>query len=228
MKDLKKKILKVLIIASFIIAGIVFITYTIDIIRDKINKPPVVIINNEKELKTIDSLTEVIYEKDEIIHQLKDSIVIVEKVVIKEVEKIKELPITENIELLRDNLVYYGELSSVMDSHPSLVEINDDTVAVLSENNLIDANIITAKYEGELYKNKLLNEIVYNDSITISLKDNIIYNKDLILQNQEQSYNSMKENLEIALRKEKREKTYWIIGGVIVTSALTTYIILNQ
>ena len=95
-------------------------------------------------------------------------------------------------------------------------------------NNIIDANIITAKYEGELYKNRLLNEIVYNDSITISLKDNIIYNKDLILQNQEQSYNSMKESLEIALRKEKREKTYWIIGGAIVTSALTTYIILNQ
>ena len=109
-----------------------------------------------------------------------------------------------------------------------MVEINNDTLAILSENNLIDANIITAKYEGELYKNRLLNEIVYNDSITISLKDNIIYNKDLILQNQEQSYNSMKESLEIALRKEKREKTYWIIGGAIVTSALTTYIILNQ
>jgi hypothetical protein len=228
MKDLKKKILKVLMIASFVIAGIIFITYTIDIIKDKINKPPVVIVDNEKELKTIDSLTEVIYEKDEIIHQLKDSIVIVEKVVIKEVEKIKELPITENIELLRDNLVYYGELSDVIDPHPSLVEINNDTLAILSENNLIDANIITAKYEGELYKNRLLNEIVYNDSITISLKDNIIYNKDLILQNQEQSYNSMKESLEIALRKEKREKTYWIIGGAIVTSALTTYIILNQ
>ena len=114
MKDLKKKILKVLMIASFVIAGIIFITYTIDIIKDKINKPPVVIVDNEKELKTIDSLTEVIYEKDEIIHQLKDSIVIVEKVVIKEVEKIKELPITENIELLRDNLVYYGELSDVI------------------------------------------------------------------------------------------------------------------
>ena len=108
------------------------------------------------------------------------------------------------------------------------MKIDNDTVAVLSENNLIDANNITAKYEGELYKNRLLNEIVYNDSITISLKDGIIYNKDIMLENQEKAYSSMKENLEVALKKEKREKTYWIIGGAIITSVLTTYIILKK
>lgn len=212
-------------IASLILAGLFFISYIVEKIN---NRPPVVIVDNEKELKTIDSLTVVINEQEELIQQLKDSVIIVEKVVIKEVEKIKELPITENIELLRDNLTYYGELTDIEDPYPSLVEIDNDTVAVLSENNLIDANIITAKYEGELYKNRLLNEIVYNDSITISLKDGIIYNKDIMLENQEKAYNSMKENLEVALKKEKREKTYWIIGGAVITSALTTYIILKK
>lgn len=225
MKELKKKALKILMIASFILAGLFFISYIIEKIN---NKPPVVIVDNEKELKTIDSLTVVINEQEEIIQQLKDSIIVVEKVVIKEVEKIKELPITENVELLRDNLTYYGELTDIEDPYPTLMEIDNDTVAILSENNLIDANIITAKYEGELYKNSLLNEIVYNDSITISLKDEIIYNKNIMLENQEKAYNSMKENLEVALKKEKREKTYWIIGGAVITSALTTYIILKK
>lgn len=225
MKESKKKALKILMIASLILASLFFISYIVEKIN---NRPPVVIVDNEKELKTIDSLTVVINEQEELIQQLKDSVIIVEKVVIKEVEKIKELPITENIELLRDNLTYYGELTDIEDPYPSLVEIDNDTVAVLSENNLIDANIITAKYEGELYKNRLLNEIVYNDSITISLKDGIIYNKDIMLENQEKAYNSMKENLEVALKKEKREKTYWIIGGAVITSALTTYIILKK
>ena len=225
MKESKKKALKILMIASLILASLFFISYIVEKIN---NRPPVVIVDNEKELKTIDSLTVVINEQEELIQQLKDSVIIVEKVVIKEVEKIKELPITENIELLRDNLTYYGELTDIEDPYPSLVEIDNDTVAVLSENNLIDANIITAKYEGELYKNRLLNEIVYNDSITISLKNGIIYNKDIMLENQEKAYNSMKENLEVALKKEKREKTYWIIGGAVITSALTTYIILKK
>jgi hypothetical protein len=229
MEDLKKKILKILMITSFILAGVFFTYWISNIIKNKINKPTTtIIVNNEKELKTIDSLTEVINIKEELIQQLKDSIVIVEKVVIKEIDKIKELPITDNVLLLKDNLVYYGELSEVDDLYPSLIEVDNDTFAVLSENNLIDANIITAKYEGELYKNKLLNDIVYNDSVTISLKDNIIYNKDMMLQNQEQSYNSIKENLEIALKKEKQEKTYWIIGGVAVTTLLTSYIIFGK
>lgn len=225
MEDLKKKALKVLMIASLILAGLFFVSYIVDKIT---TKPPVIIVDNEKELKTIDSLNEVIVIQEEIIQQLKDSIVVVEKVVIKEVEKIKELPITENVELLRDNLTYYGELSEITDPYPALIEIDNDTVAILSENNIIDANIITAKYEGELNKNRLLNEIVYNDSITISLKDNIIYNKDAIILNQEQSYNAMKNNLEIALKQEKREKTYWIIGGAVVTSLLTGYIIYSS
>lgn len=226
MEDLKKKALKVLMIASLILAGIFLVSYIVDKIT---TKPPVIIVDNEKELKTIDSLNEVIVIQEEIIQQLKDSIVVVEKVVIKEVEKIKELPITENVELLKDNLTYYGDLTEVTDPYPVLIEIDNDTVAVLSENNIIDANIITAKYEGELNKNKLLNEIVYNDSITISLKDNIIYNKDAIILNQEQSYNAMKNNLEIALKQEKREKTYWIIGGVVVVSSLLTgYIIYSS
>lgn len=220
--EVKKKALKVLMIASLILAGIFFIYYIVDKI---VTKPPVIIVNNEKELKTIDSLTEVIDMQDEIIQQLKDSIIVVEKVVIKEVEKIKELPITENVELLKDNLTYYGDLTEITDPYPALIKIDNDTVAVLSENNLIDANIITAKYEGELYKNRLLNEIVYNDSITISLKDEILYNKDAIILNQEHAYNTMKNNLEVALKKEKREKTYWIIGGAVVTSVLTGYII---
>jgi len=223
--EVKKKALKVLMIASLILAGIFFIYYIVDKI---VTKPPVIIVDNEKELKTIDSLTEVIDMKDEIIQQLKDSIIVVEKVVIKEVEKIKELPITENVELLRDNLTYYGDLTEITDPYPALIEIDNDTVAVLSENNIIDANIITAKYEGELNKNRLLNEIVYNDSITISLKDEILYNKDAIILNQEQAYNTVKNNLEVALKKEKREKTYWIIGGAVVTSILTGYIIFRE
>lgn len=225
MEDLKKKALKVLMIASLILAGIFLVSYIVDKIT---TKPPVIIVDNEKELKTIDSLNEVIVIQEEIIQQLKDSIVVVEKVVIKEVEKIKELPITENVELLKDNLTYYGDLTEVTDPYPALIEIDNDTLAILSENNIIDANIITAKYEGELNKNRLLNEIVYNDSITISLKDNIIYNKDAIILNQEQSYNAMKNNLEIALKQEKREKTYWIIGGVVVSSLLTGYIIYSS
>jgi len=38
----------------------------------------------------------------------------------------------------------------------------------------------------------------------------------------------MKNNLEVALEKERQEKTYWIIGGAIVTSLLTSYIIFKK
>jgi len=228
MTDSKKKLLKIFSIVFFVLASVFIISYSINKIKEIMNRPTTIIVDNKKELETIDSLTTVINIQDKLIQQLKDSIIIVEKVVIKEVEKIKELPITENIELLKDNLLYYGELSTLDDPHPSLVEIDQDTVAVLSKNNIIDANIIVTKYEGELNKNNILNEIVYNDSITISLKNEILYNKDAIIENQEQAYNIMKNNLEVALEKERQEKTYWIIGGAIVTSLLTSYIIFKK
>lgn len=226
--DIKKKVLNMLMIISFLLASVFLTCFTVTKLKGLLNKPTPVIVDNEKELKTIDSLTNVIIIQDEIIQQLKDSVITVEKIVIKEVEKIKELPITDNVELLKDNLLYYGELSTIDDPYPTLMEIDEDTVAVISENNLIDVNIITAKYEGELNKNNILNEIIYNDSITISLKNEILYNKDAIIENQEQAYNTMKNNLELALKKEKREKTYWIIGGAVVTSLLTGYILLKK
>jgi hypothetical protein len=225
MKDLKKKALKVLMIVSFLLASIFITVFAVNRIKELLDKPVPVIVDNEKELRAIDSLTNVINMQDELIQQLKDSVVVVEKIVIKEVEKIKELPITENVDLLKENLVQYGEMSTEDDPYPTLIEIDDDTVAILSENNIIDANIIAAKYEGELNKNSILNEIVYNDSITISLKNEILYNKDAIINNQEEAYNTMKNNLEVALKKEKREKTYWTIGGAVITSLLTGYII---
>lgn len=220
--NLKKKII---IIASVII-GLSFILFTINAVEKLINKPSIVI-SNDKELKTIDSLMNVVSMQDEIIQQLKDSVVIVEKIVIKKVNKIKEIPMTENIVLLKDNLICHGELTNVEDTLPALVKVDNDTLAILSENNLKDVNIIVAKYEGELNKNLLLNDIIYNDSLTISLKNNIIDSKNAIIMNQEQTYNAMKSNLEVALNKEKREKTYWIIGGVAATSLLTGYILLK-
>lgn len=228
MKDLKKKALKVLMIVSFLLAGVFITVFAVNKIKELLDKPVPVIVDNEKELRAIDSLTNVINMQDELIQQLKDSVVVVEKIVIKEVEKIKELPITENVDLLKENLVQYGEMSTEDDPYPTLIEIDDDTVAILSENNIIDANIIAAKYEGELNKNSILNEIVYNDSVTISLKNEIIYNKDAIINNQEEAYNTMKNNLEVALKKQKREKTLWIVGGAVVASVLTGFIIYNS
>ena len=142
-------------------------------------------------------------------------------VVVKEIEKIKELPLTENVETLKENLVKHGELTTESDSLPTVVSSVDaaDTLALLSENNVKDVNIIVAKYEGEVAANSKLEEAIEDSKVVMSQKDSIIDLKSSIILNQEIGYTAEIKGLQKSLKKEKVKKTVWIsvLGAVAAT-----------
>lgn len=182
-----------------------------------------------KETKTIDSLNRVIQVNQEIIESLKDSVR--EKIIYveKKVDEIKELPIDDNLNLLRDNLLVYGENFEVTDSLPSLCQINDieDTLVLMSENNLTDINIIIAKYEGSLaLTNYYLSTIEANEKI-INLKDSIIIQKDHIIDRERENFESNMKDLEKIVEKERRKQIYYTVGGVVVAGTLV-YLIFRK
>lgn len=175
------------------------------------NKKPetIVVVDNEKELKEIDSLNKIISEKQGTIEKLKDSVR--EKIVVveKRIEVIKEIPMDSNVELLRDNILVYGDgLTQIDDPYPSLsTTIDGDSIVLLSENNLKDINIGLEKYGGELEINRLLEETIIEDSIIISMKDLIIADKDKIIDKDREAFEVNIKELKKQIRKEKRQKT---------------------
>jgi len=73
MTDSKKKLLKIFSIVFFVLASVFIISYSINKIKEIMNRPTTIIVDNKKELETIDSLTTVINIQDKLIQQLKDS-----------------------------------------------------------------------------------------------------------------------------------------------------------
>lgn len=65
---------------------------------------------NKKDKETIDSLQKVIIENQGIIDSLKGNIIVIDSVREVKINEIKNLPITENIILLRKNLEKYEKI----------------------------------------------------------------------------------------------------------------------
>jgi hypothetical protein len=184
---------------------------------------PEIIENTQK----IDSLLGIIKERDLSIEQLKDSI----KTEIIEVEKLKDsienLPIDQNTELLKANLLSFGTHSEETDTLPAILRINEDTIVAISEGNMIDINIGFSRLESQIFINRLQLQIINQDSLTMADQRNIIARKDVLLEKQQLACQQNTEDLKRQLKKEKISKTCWQIGGVVVSASLATLLILQ-
>ena len=179
-----------------------------------------VIYDSSKEKAKIDSLSNIIKAKEIRITELLDSASKIKTVVVvKEVNKVKDLPMSENVSLLHDNLVKHGELTAQTDPNPSTIKFEDnaDTLAILSEANVKDVNIIVAKYEGELGVNEQLTLAVEEGKGLVHQKDSIIGIQSDILVQQDLVYNERVKNLEKNLNREKTTKT--VLVSVLGTAA---------
>jgi hypothetical protein len=179
----------------------------------KIKTETVVVYDSSKEKAKIDSLETVIKAREERIVALLDSASKIKTVVVvKEINKVKDLPMTDNVELLRENLIKHGELTNETDSLPKTLAIEDtpDTLAVLSEANVKDVNIIAAKYEGEVEVNERLTEALSEGENLVHQKDSIIGLQSSIIVNQEINYSDRIQGLEKSLKIEKTQKTVFI------------------
>ena len=178
----------------------------------------ITVYDSSKEKAKIDSLETVIDGKEIRIAELLDSAKHIRNVVvIKEVERVKELPISENVALLKENLIKHGELTAKNDTLPSTVVLDSpDTLALLSESNVKDVNIIASKYEGEVEINEKLTEALAEEQSVVSQKDSIINLQSSIMINQELGYSAEIKGLEKSLKKEKVKKTVWaaVLGTV--------------
>lgn len=179
-----------------------------------------VIYDSSKEKAKIDSLSNIIKAKEIRIAELLDSASKIKTVVVvKEVNKVKDLPMSENVSLLHDNLVKHGELTAQADPNPSTIKFEDnaDTLAILSEANVKDVNIIVAKYEGEIGVNEQLTLAVEEGKGLVHQKDSIIGIQSDILVQQDLVYNERVKNLEKSLNREKTTKT--VLVSVLGTAA---------
>ena len=175
---------------------------------------PVVIVESKiiENTAKIDSLLCVIGERDLDIEKLKDSI--------------KNLPITENVNLLKSNLLTFGtHLGN--DTLPQLLKINDDTIVAISEGNMIDINFSFSSLENQLSINRIQLQIINQDSLTIEDQRSIILRKDKLLEKQQIACKQNTEDLQRELRKEKITKTCWKVGGIAVSASLATLLILQ-
>ena len=175
---------------------------------------PVVIVESKiiENTAKIDSLLCVIGERALDIEKLKDSI--------------KNLPITENVNLLKSNLLTFGtHLGN--DTLPQLLKINDDTIVAISEGNMIDINFGFSSLENQLSINRIQLQIINQDSLTIEDQRSIILRKDKLLEKQQIACKQNTEDLQRELRKEKITKTCWKVGGIAVSASLATLLILQ-
>ena len=196
----------------------------------KIKTETVIVYDSSKEKAKIDSLETVIKAREERIVALLDSASKIKTVVVvKEINKVKDLPMTDNVELLRENLIKHGELTNEADSLPKTLAIKDtsDTLAVLSEANVKDVNIIAAKYEGEVEVNERLTEALWEGENLVHQKDSIIGIQSDIIVKQEINYSDRIQGLEKSLKSEKTQKTVFIsilgtVAAVLGVIALTS------
>ena len=172
----------------------------------------ITIYDSSKEQAAIDSCQVIIDRLENRVEELLDSAKYIKEVVIvKEVEKVKELPISDNVELLRENL------TQETDSLPSMVSMpNRDTLVTLSENNVKDVNMIAAKLKGEEEINYKLEEAIFDQDQIISEQSEIILNKDSIIMNQNSAYSENIQKLNESLRIEK---TKTIVGVSVLGTA---------
>ena len=213
---MKKRDLIIVILAIIIGFGIGYF-----ILRNQ--KPTEIIVEKViEDTYKIDSLNLVIRENEATIETLKDSVR--EKIVYIERrgDEIKELPIDQNLEVLRDNLLVYGENFEVTDTLPALCQIgeSEDTLVLMSEENLIDINMTFVRYEGTLEINDYLEQTIKADSSIISLKNSIILEKDEALERQKLAFENNMQTMDKIIAKERRKQIYFTIGGALVAGTL--------
>lgn len=191
----------------------------------KIKTETVTIYDSSKEQAIIDSCQVIIDGLEgQVAQLLEDAKNIKEVVVVKEVEKIQALPISDNVELLKENLIRHGELTQETDTLPAMVMMpGKDTLVTISENNVKDVNTIAAKLRGEEEINYKLEEAIFDQDQIISEQETIILNKDSIIDNQNAIYAENVRRLNESLRIEK---TKTLVGvSVLGTAAMILSII---
>jgi len=174
----------------------------------------------------VEALTKEVEESQNNVKVLRDSIKTVKnKVVVKEVERIKYLPVDSNVAILKSNIQKYGEMTNALDTFPSILAINQnqDTVIALSENNLKDVNSIVVKYEGTMAENELLEQIITEDSTIIGLKDSIILDKNIMLSKQDSIFNENMKALEKSIKKDK--VIAGTVGGCVGAAAVAVIVL---
>lgn len=221
MKEETKKTLLIVFLAIIIGLGVGYFIF-------RNTKPETIVVEKVIEDKQkIDSLQVIIKENENLIEALKDSVR--EKIVYveKRVDEIRELPIDKNLEILRDNLLVYGENFKITDTLPAICQLSDtsDTLVLMSEENLVDVNMIMIRYEGQLQINNYLSETIKADSSVINLKNLIIQEKDLALERQQQTFENNMNSMNDIIAKERRKQVYYSVGSAIVVGTIVYLIV---
>ena len=209
---------KVVIILSIIVGLLVGLGLYHFLMPAKVKTETVTIYDPAKEQAAIDSCNVIIVGLEGQVAQLReDAKNIKEVVIVKEIEKVQALPISENVELLKENLTRHGELTQETDTLPSMISLpGKDTLVTMSENNVKDVNTIAAKLRGEEEINNKLEEAIFDQDQIISEQKEIILNKDSIIDNQSLIYAENVRRLNESLRIEK---TKTIVGVSVLGTA---------
>ena len=225
MENLKKYIPYFFMIVILILSGLLFYY-----MRKDVNNLRRQVVSTEdlllREKLHVEALTKEVEESQNNVKVLRDSIKTVKnKVVVKEVERIKYLPVDSNVAILKSNIQKYGEMTNALDTFPSILAINQnqDTVIALSENNLKDVNSIVVKYEGTMAENELLEQIIVEDSTIIGLKDSIILDKNIMLSKQDSIFNENMKALEKSIKKDK--VIAGTVGGCVGAAAVAVIVL---
>ena len=209
---------RVVIILSIIVGLLVGFGLCYFLRPPKVETETITIYDSSKEQAAIDSCQVIIDGLENRVEELlEDAKNIKEVVIVKEIEKVHALPISENVELLKENLIRHGELTQETDTLPSMITLADkDTLVTLSENNVKDVNSIAAKLRGEEEINYKLEEAIFDQDQIISEQSEIILNKDSIIMNQNSAYSENIQKLNESLRIEK---TKTIVGVSVLGTA---------
>ena len=213
---MKKRDLLIVILSIIIGFGIGYFVF-------RNQKPAEIIVEKViEDTHKIDSLNLVIEENEATIETLKDSVR--EKIVYveKKVNEIKELPIDQNLEVLRNNLLTYGENFELSDTLPALCQEGNsgDTLVIMSEENLVDINTVFVRYGGTLEINNYLEQTIKVDSNIIDLKNSIILEKEEALDRQRLAFENNIQQMNKQIAKERRKQIYFTVGGALVAGTL--------
>ena len=173
------------------------------------------------ELRKIDSLDCIIKEKDIKIDSLNNNVRVIKEYIPVKVKEIQELELTPSVELLRENLITYGELTLPEDDYPSAVL--PDSMIMLNQTNVKDVNTIVEKYKVEMEINKNLEGIIEEDFSIIQLQKEQLVLKDSIQFKKDKTYEENIQAMNNKIKESgKKYKKALIIGGIVGAVLLGT------
>ena len=166
----------------------------------------------------IDSLVEVIKEKEVVIDSLRENVRVIREIQIKKESEIRALPLDSSVNLMRENLEV-----SPSDTLPRMIcTLDRDTTVEISEENVRDINVTYENLRVEKEVNENLTGIIGEDSVIISSLNGIVTEKNSIISKQ----NYYLGDLEKSLKKEKRRKKVQTIvaGGLAVVFGVLNFL----